>query len=78
MTSCNGSVRRGFGGFEKSQCVEFKRESRVLASEEDGLLSELAEALWRVLRVVQVVVVGRWKSRYRKIVPLSSSCRKTF
>ena len=68
MTSCTGSVRRRFGGFEKSQL------NRVLASEEDGWLSELAEALWRVPRVVW----GRWKSRHRKIVPLSSSCRKTF
>ena len=39
MTSCTGSVRGGFWGFEK------KSKSRVLASEEDGWLSELAEAL---------------------------------
>ena len=38
MTSCTGSVCGGFGGFEKSQCW-------VLASEEDGWLSELAKAL---------------------------------
>ena len=42
MTLCTGSVRGGFGGFEK------KSVSRVLASEEDGWLSELAEALRRV------------------------------
>ena len=38
MTSCTGSVRGGFGGFEK------KSASWVLASKEDGWLSELAEA----------------------------------
>ena len=37
--------------FEKSQ-------GWVLASEEDGWLSELAEALWRVPHVVVVVVGG--------------------
>ena len=37
MTSGTGSVRGGFGGFEKSQ-------SRVSASEEDDWLSERAEA----------------------------------
>ena len=41
--------RWGFGGFEKRLVVEL---SRVLASEEDGWLSELAEALRRVLHVV--------------------------
>ena len=35
-----------------------KSESWVLASEEDGWLSELAEALRRVSHVVVVVVVG--------------------
>ena len=68
MTSCTGSVRGGFGGCEK------KLESWVLASEKDGWPSELIEALRRVPRVMG----SRWKSQHRKIVPLSSSCRKTF
>ena len=46
MTSCTGSVHKGFWGFEK------KSVSRVLAPEEDGWLLELAEALWRVQRVL--------------------------
>ena len=54
--------------FEKSQW------SWISASEEDGWLSELAEALRRLPHVVW----GRWKSRHRKIIPLSSSCWKTF
>ena len=45
-----------------------------LASEEDGWLSGLAEALQRVPHVVW----SRWKSRHRKIVPFSSLCRKSF
>ena len=68
MMSCTGSARRGFWGFEK------KSVSGVLTSEKDGWLSELAEALWQVPHVVW----GRWKHRHRKIVPLSSLCRKTF
>ena len=61
MTSCTGSVPGGFGGnWEKSV-------SGVFASEEEGWLSELAEAL---RRVPHVVVEGRWKSQHRKIVPL--------
>ena len=47
--------------------------SWVLASEEDGWLSELAEALRRALHVTW----GRWKSQHRKIVYLSL-CWKTF
>ena len=54
-----------------------KSVSRVLASEEDGWLSELAEAF-----AVGVARDGgggwTWKSRHRKIVPLSSSRGKTF
>ena len=48
---------------------EKKSVSWVPASEEESWLSELAEAL----RWVPHVVWGRWKSRHRKIVPLSSS-----
>ena len=47
--------------------------SWILASEEDGWLSELAEALGRVLHVV----CGIWKSQHRKMVSLSL-CGKTF
>ena len=68
MTSCTGSVHGGFLGFEK------KRVSGVLASEEDGWLSELAEALRRVPHMVW----GRWKSQHRKIVPLSPYVEKPF
>ena len=50
-----------------------KSENRVLASEEDGWLSELAEVLRRGLHVVW----GRWKSQHRKMVSFSL-CRKTF
>ena len=53
-----------FGFWEKSV-------SWVLAFEEDGWLSEVAEALRRVPHMVW----GRWKSRNRKIV-LLSLCRK--
>ena len=51
-----------------------KSQSRVLASEEDGWLSELAEALQRVLHVVE----GWWKSHHRKIVYLSPYVVKPF
>ena len=77
MTSCTGSVGWGFLRiWEKSVSwvLASERESWVLASEEDGWLSELAEAF----RWEPHVVGGRWKSRHRKIVPLSSLCRKTF
>ena len=67
MTSHTGSVRGGFGGFEQSQ-------SWVLASEEDGWLSELTEALRRVPHVVW----GRWKSQRRKIVYLPPYVEKPF
>ena len=30
MTSCTGSVRKGFGGFEKSQLVEFERWKKTV------------------------------------------------
>ena len=53
---------------------EKKSGSRVLASEEDGWLSELAEALqW-----VPHVVWGRWKSQHRKIVYLPPHIKKPF
>ena len=51
-----------------------ERKSRVLASEEDGWLSELAEALRWVRTWCGEGV--RWKSLHRKIVRLSL-CRKT-
>ena len=51
-----------------------KSVSGVLTSEEYGWLSELTKDLQRVSHVVW----GRWKSRHRKIVPLSSLCQKTF
>ena len=50
-----------------------KSESWVLASEEHGWLSELAEALRRVPHVIW----RRWKSQHREMVSLSL-CRKTF
>ena len=53
MTSCTGSLRGGFGGFEKISV------SGVLAPEEGGWLSELAEALQRVPHVVWDSI-GRW------------------
>ena len=56
--------------FEKSQSVEFCRQKKKV----DFRL--LAEALQQVSCIV--VVGGRWKSQHRKIVPLSSLCRKTF
>ena len=57
-----------------------KSVSWVFASEEDGWLSELAEALRRVPRVmvVVVVVVERWKSQHRKIVYHSPYVEKPF
>ena len=48
--------------------------SWVFASEEEGWLSELAEALRRVSHVVG----GRWKSQQRKIVYLSPYVEKPF
>ena len=69
MTSCTGSVRVGFWGFEKSQGVSW-----VFASEEEGWLSELAEALQRVTHVVG----DRWKSQHRKIVYFSPYVEKPF
>ena len=60
-------VQRILGIWEKS-------ESWVLASEEEGWLSELAEALWRVPHVVW----GRWKSQHRKVVYLSPCVEKPF
>ncbi len=61
MMSRTGSVRGGFGGFDKSQLVEFGR----LEKKVDFPL--LAEALWRVPHVVW----GKWKSQHRKMVSLS-------
>ena len=46
-----------------------KAVSLVLASEEDGWLSELSEALRRVPQVLW----GRWKSQHRNMVSLSLS-----
>ena len=66
-TSCTGSVRGGFWGFEKSQ-------SWVPAAEGDGWLSGLAKALRRVPHVVW----GRWKSQHRKIVYLPPHVEKPF
>ena len=60
-------ARRIWGIWEKSV-------SWVLASEEDGWLSELTEALRRVPRVVG----DRWKSQHRKIVYLSPYVEKPF
>ena len=54
-------ARRIWGGWEKSQLVEF------FASEEEGWLSKIAQAL----RQVPHVVGGRWKSQHRKVVYLS-------
>ena len=51
-----------------------ERKSRVLASEEDGWLSELAEALRRGLHVVW----GRWRMQIRKIVYLPPYVEKPF
>ena len=51
-----------------------KSESWILASEEDGWLSGLAEALQQVSHVVW----GRWKSQHRKIVYLSPYVEKSF
>ena len=59
-------ARRILGIWEKSV-------SWVLASKEEGWLSELAEAL---LRVLHVLVGGRWKSLHRKIVYLSPYLEK--
>ena len=53
---------------------EKKSMSWVFASEEEGWLSELAEAL----RQVSHVVGGRWKSQHRKIVYLSPYVEKPF
>ena len=60
-----------------------KSVSWVFASEEEGWISEFAEALRRVLHVVVVVVVvvvvgGRWKNQHRKIVYLSPYVEKPF
>ena len=71
MTSCTGSVHGGFGGFEKSQKVEF--------------CSPKMKVDFRSLRVPHVVW-GRWKSQHRKIVylppyvekPLNSKVIKSF
>ena len=68
MTSCTGSVRGWFWRFEK------KSVSWVLASEEDGWLSGLAEDLRRGPHVVG----GRWKSQHRKIVYHSPYVEKPF
>ena len=51
-----------------------KAVSWVFASEEEGWLSELAEALRRVPHVVG----DRWKSKHRKIVYLSPYVEKLF
>ncbi len=56
-------ARRSLGIWEKAV-------NGVLASEEDGWLSELAEALWRVW--------GRWKNQHRKTVYLSPYVEKPF
>ena len=69
MTSCTESVRGGFGGDLKKSVVE------SCGPKKEGDFHLLAEALWRVPHVLEGVC--RWKSRYRKIVPLSL-CRKTF
>ena len=61
---------RIFGDWKKVG-VEF------FASDKEGWLSELAEALRRVPHMVVVGGGFRWKSQHRKIVPLSL-CRKTF
>ena len=89
MTSCPEALRI-WGFWEKSEswdrdlsearrlcalwapCIGWV--SWVPASEEDGWLSDFAEALWWVPHVVW----GGWKHCHRKIVPLSSLCRKTF
>ena len=60
-------ARRIWGIWEKSG-------SWVFASEEEGWLSELAEALRRVPHVVW----GRWKNQHRKIVYLSPYVEKPF
>ena len=68
MTSCTRNVRGGFWEIEKSQRVDF------FASEEEGWLSQLAEALCRVPHVVW----GRWKSQPRTIVYLPPYVEKPF
>ena len=60
-------AQRIFGIWEKS-------ESWGFASEEEGWLSELAEALWWVPPMVR----GRWKSQHRKIVYHSPYVEKPF
>ena len=66
-------ARRILGIFEKSV-------SWVLASEEDGWFSGLAEIRPLVCGGVPHVVVvgGRWKSQHRKIVYLSPYVEKSF
>ena len=71
MTSCTGSVRGGFWGFEKIQLTSSVRRR--------GWLSELAVALRWVSHMVAVCVWGgRWKSLHRKIVYLAPYVEKPF
>ena len=69
-------VRKIWGIWEKSVSwvPGSVQQSRVLASEEDGWLSELADAFRRVPHVVW----GRWKSQHRKIVYLPPRVEKPF
>ena len=60
-----------FSGFEKSQLAELR--TRLRTGRVD--FRSLAEALCRVR---MFFLGGRWKSHHRKIVHLSSLCRKTF
>ena len=54
---------------------DLRKFSRILASEVDGWISGLAEALWRVHTWW---LGGRWKSCHKKIVSLSPYVEKTF
>ena len=73
MTSYTGSVEWGFCGFEKSKLLSW-----VLASEENGWLSGLAQIRPVVCSGVSRVVGGIWKSQHRKIFHHSPYVEKPF
>ena len=70
MTPCTGSVRGGFGGFEKSLLSFSIRRRRLALGARRGQASRLRRGLH--------MIGGRWKSQHRKIVHLSPHVEKPF
>ena len=68
MTSCTGSVHRGFGVFEKSQGVEFLPPKKKVDFRSSPRPCGGCRTWWG----------SRWKSQHRKIVYLSPYVEKPF